>query len=270
MLRKTKIVATLGPSCDSLEGIIGVIEAGANVLRVNTSHLTSDAAVDLYQRIDEARGRVQRTVAVLVDLQGPKLRLGRWKGEPEPYAVGQAVRLAEERLSVPDTVPVAIRDFADLLQEGQRIVLGDGAPVLTVTGRSGDIIDAEVLEAGDIRPRMGITFPGGANDLPPLTASDLEHLRAAAPYADFVALSFVRRAADMELLRQRLDELNCAARMIAKIERASALEELDDIIAIADAVMVARGDLGIELGLAHVPFAQERILRACQRGSKPP
>jgi len=265
--RRAKIVATVGPASRSVKQIAALAQAGADVIRVNTSHLTPEEAGRLYQDLDKARQRTGIEFATLVDLQGPKLRLAN-SFEAFKVKAGDAVTFAEASHAADGQVPVAIKNFARQVAAGQRIVLGDATPQLTITAADSLTVTATVDKGGRIRPRMGVTVPGGFQDLPALTERDLAHLQVAVLYADWVALSFVKRPEDVRLLRDALRIRDCQARIIAKIERADALDHLEGIVAEADGVMVARGDLGVELGLAEVPFAQDRIISEAQRQAK--
>jgi len=263
--RRAKIIATLGPACDSPQQITEMIKAGADVLRVNTSHLTPQQATHIYQIIQQQKEQLDKDFALLVDLQGPKLRLGNIT--PTHLVTGQQIKFSEQVLD--DTIHMPIPDLMQHIKSGDRIVLGDGAPTLQVTKIVGQEIHAQVNRAGDIRPRMGAALPDSNLQLPALTEQDREHLIAAADYADWFALSFVSSPSDIKQLRLALDELECPAKIMAKIERASALICLPEIIHDSDAVMVARGDLGVETGLASVPFIQEDIVQACIAQAKP-
>lgn len=264
--RRTKIIATIGPACWEDQQILQLIQAGADALRVNTSHLTPRQAEDLYRRLDAICSNAERPVALLVDLQGPKLRLAK-DIRPREIQVDQPVQLAETgHVDDDEQIGVDIPAFVEQINIGQKLVLGDGAPVLSVTRIEGHRIIATAEHAGELRPGMGVLLPGGGQSLPALTDRDKQHLSACAPYADYVALSFVRSAAEMRGLRQLLEEHSSQARTVAKIERAEALDNLQALVAEADAVMIARGDLGLEIGLAQVPFAQREILRHSQAG----
>lgn len=265
--RRAKIVATLGPSCRSVDQIRQLVQCGADTLRVNTSHLTPEQAAELYKDIEAARELTDRNFGVLVDLQGPKLRLGRDVETREVYA-GQIIHLAEQERGIDGAIPVAIQNFSSQVQPGQKVLLGDTVPQLRVQAITDQGVRCEVIRAGELRPRMGVTIPDGFKDLSALTSRDIEHLQVAAPHADWVALSFVRKARDIRLLREALSIRNCRARVIAKIERAEALDNLRKIVDVSDGVMVARGDLALEVGLANVPFMQEKIIKVASEQAK--
>lgn len=265
--RRAKIIATLGPACRSVPQICELIDAGADTLRVNTSHLTPQQASELYADLAQVRQLAGRDFAVLVDLQGPKLRLAATATKCQ-LAEDDQIILAETKHATSGQAPVDIPGFAGQMTPGQTIMLGDGTPQLTVTKVSRHDVTAAVTVGGSIRPRMGITVPGGLTDLPPLTQSDLDHLSVCAGHADWVALSFVSNADDIRLLRHAMRIRDTDAKIIAKIERAGAMDHLDAIVQASDGVMVARGDLGMEIGLAAVPFAQQQIIDSAMRHAK--
>lgn len=264
--RRAKIIATLGPACSSKQQQLKLVEAGADVLRVNTSHLTPEQATELYQQLEELREQTARPFAVMADLGGPKLRLA--SSAPKIYLIpGQELTLSEKEQEA--AIQVRVPGLASILKEGSEIVLGDGFPTLQVKEISNDLVKTVVIRAGRIRPRIGIALPGTKLNLPALTENDKQHIKAAAPYADWMAQSFVQNKEDLEQLHHLLYKQGFKARIMAKIERFSALQNLDEIIEVADAVMVARGDLGIEIGLAAVPFQQQSIIAACRAHAKP-
>lgn len=264
--RRTKIVATLGPACHEPEQIVELVTSGADVLRCNTSHLTPELARELYERIEEVRPQFQKSVPILVDLQGPKLRLGAFSPRRE-VQVGEQVVLHEGgEASEADVIPVAIEGFEGQARPGQVMVLGDGTPTLKVESCEGGYVRASVLAGGSMRARMGVGFPSGTFDFSALTSQDRKHILVARDFADFFALSFVGGVEDIAELRIALLECESDARVIAKIERGEALTGLEGIMSVSDAVMVARGDLGVDIGLAHVPFAQRWILQTAQQG----
>jgi pyruvate kinase len=266
--RRTKIVATLGPATDPPGVLDRLVEAGMDCARLNCSH--GDAG-QLRVRAAEVRavaGRAGRPVGLLFDLQGPKLRLA--GDTPE-----QTLRPGEEVTFVaagaepgPGRVLVDFPDFSRLVTERSQIVIGDGVPRLAVTAlRSGEVV-ARAMSAGRLAPRKGINVTFARPELPAITDKDMADLELAVELgADFVALSFVRSAADIDELRLRLDELGSPALTVAKIEKIEAYEHLDEIVAAADGVMVARGDYGVEAGVARVPLMQkDTIHRATQAG----
>ena len=270
--RRTKIVATLGPATDSSVVLDALIAAGLDCARLNCSHGTHD---DLRRRaaaVRDAAARADRPIGLLFDLQGPKLRLSastperRIEPGEEVVFVGSA---PEDGVTPPQVLVVDFPRFGELVTERSEIVIGDGVPRFVVDELSdkGDA-STRALSPGMIGPRKGVNVTYARPSLPALTEKDLADLALAVELdADFVALSFVRSAADIELLTQGLKIRDGHARTIAKIEKIEAHEHLDEILAVADGVMVARGDYGVEAGVARVPLMQkDTIARATQAG----
>ena len=265
--RHTKIVATLGPATDPPGRLDEMIAAGLDCARLNCSHGTDE---DLRRRARDVRlaaERAGRPIGLLFDLQGPKLRLGA-DTEARGLAVDETVVFCGDRSAGADRVVVDFEDFAGLVTERSEIVIGDGVPRLSVDQVRGTDVVARVRSAGPLSPRKGINVTWARPELPAITAKDIDDLALAAELgADFVALSFVRSAADLEQLRARLEAHGSHARVVAKIEKVEAYQQLDVIIAVTDGVMVARGDYGVEAGVAHVPLMQkDTIYRATQAG----
>jgi pyruvate kinase len=265
--RRTKIVATLGPATDDPAVLDRLIAAGVDCARINASHGGPD---DLRRRAAEVRAAAARSgrhLGLLFDLQGPKLRLSS-STVPRALEAGDHVRLRGGVSDGADCVTVDFPGFARLCTEQSEIVIGDGVPRLTVAVVTADEVHAHVRSPGPLAPRKGVNVTYARPELPAITDKDLADLDVAVEAgADFVALSFVRSAADLEQLRALLRERGSAARTIAKIEKVEAYKDLDQILAVADGVMVARGDYGIEAGVARVPLMQkDTIARATQRG----
>jgi pyruvate kinase len=266
--RRTKIIATLGPATDPPGLLDALVAAGMDCARLNCSHGTEE---ELRHRVAEVRAaarRAGRFIGVLVDLQGPKLRLSATT-EPRRVSAGEIVTFAGTGDSVGDSrVLVDFPDFPRLVTERSEIVIADGVPRLMVESSGPGEVVARALSAGELAPRKGINVTYARPELPSITPKDERDLAVAAELgADYVALSFVRSAADIEQLRARLDEHSWGGRVIAKIEKIEAYENLDAIAAAADGVMVARGDYGVEAGVARVPLMQkDTIFRATQDG----
>jgi pyruvate kinase len=266
--RRTKIVATLGPATDA-EGVLDrLVDAGMDCARLNCSHGTPDELRARAAAVRDAAERAGRPLGMLFDLQGPKLRLS---ADVTPRAVQRNETLTfcdADRAAETDCVAVEFEDFAKLVTERSQIVIGDGVPRFSVDRVDDGLVVARALSAGPLAPRKGINVTYARPELPAITEKDVADLAVAGELgADFVALSFVRSAADLEQLRGLMRELGSAARVIAKIEKIEAYERLDEIIAVADGVMVARGDYGVEAGVAHVPLMQkDTIYRATQAG----
>jgi pyruvate kinase len=265
--RHTKIVATLGPSTDPPGRLDELIAAGLNCARLNCSHGTPDDLRRRAREVREAAGRAGRPIGLLFDLQGPKLRLAA-DTETRALAVDDTVVFCGDHGTSQDRVVVDFAGFAGLVTERSEIVIGDGVPRLSVDSvQEGEVV-ARVRSAGPLSARKGINVTWARPELPAITDKDVDDLALAAELgADFVALSFVRSASDLEQLRARLLAHGSEARIVAKIEKVEAYEHLDEIIAVTDGVMVARGDYGVEAGVAHVPLMQkDTIFRATQAG----
>jgi pyruvate kinase len=266
--RRTKIIATLGPATDASGMLDALIAAGLDCARLNCSHGTHD---DLRRRTEEVRtaaARAGRHVGLLFDLQGPKLRLSA-AAVAHTLQAGEVVTFTCSDEDVGNgRVPIDFADFPRLVTERSEIVVGDGVPRLTVESVGPGEVVARTIDPGELGPRKGINVTYARPELPAITAKDLADLALAADLgADFVALSFVRSAADIEQLRARLDEREWHGRTIAKIEKIEGYEHLDEIIVAADGVMVARGDYGVEAGVACVPLMQkDTISRATKAG----
>ncbi|MEA2249403.1 MAG: pyruvate kinase [Solirubrobacteraceae bacterium] len=266
--RHTKIVATLGPATDRPGVLDQLMSAGLDCARLNCSHGTPD---DLRRRALEVRAaaeRAGRPVALMFDLQGPKLRISS-ETEQRIVEVGDTVTFAGSEVTAePEHVQVDFGGFAALVTERSEIVIGDGVPRMVTESVDDGAVTTRVVSRGPLSPRKGITVTYARPTLPAITEKDIEDLALAVEMdADFVALSFVRSGADMEALRDRLREHGSAARTIAKIEKVEGYERLDEIIASSDGIMVARGDYGVEAGVARVPLMQkDTIHRSTQAG----
>jgi pyruvate kinase len=266
--RHTKIIATLGPATDSPRVVDALIAAGMDCARLNCSHGTHDELRNRVAEVRAAAERAGRPVGVLFDLQGPKLRLSAAIA-PRAVQAGDIVIFTGTDDAVGDgRLAVEFPDFPRLVTERSEIVIGDGVPRFVVESSGPGEVVARALSAGELGPRKGINVTYARPELPAITDKDLKDLALAAELAaDHVALSFVRSAGDIEQLRARLEEHRSRARTIAKIEKIEAYEHLDEIVVVADGVMVARGDYGVEAGVARVPLMQkDTIYRATQAG----
>jgi pyruvate kinase len=266
--RRTKILATLGPSTDGPGVIDELIACGMDCARLNASHGTHE---DLRRRataVREAAARAGRPIGLLLDLQGPKLRLA---ADTVPVRVAKGDELTFGGAGRPagdGRVLVEFHDFAALVTPRSQLVIGDGVPRFGVVSVADGDVHTRALSAGEVLPRKGINVTYARPELPALTEKDIADLQLAAELgADFIALSFVRSAADLEQLRAMLHAAGASPRIIAKIEKIEAYENLDGIIAVSDGLMVARGDYGVEAGVARVPLMQkDTIRRATQAG----
>ena len=268
--RRTKIVCTIGPASRSPEMIERLMEAGLDAARLNFSHgshAEHAGAVDHLRRLQGERGR---PIALIADLQGPKLRLGPL-AEPRMLAPGDDIGLVAGAPIDPADVEVKPAVLAEVLRPGQEVLIDDGRVRLRVVDVMGERVQCTVTVGGEISASKGVNVPGVALPVPCLTEKDQRDLEFAVSLGvDYVALSFVRSADDVRELRERLDAAGSTARIIAKIEKSEAVAALSSIIEEADGVMVARGDLGVEIGPAAVPLIQKRVIsEALERGKLP-
>jgi pyruvate kinase len=267
--RRTKIVATLGPASSSPDTIAALVAAGMDAARLNFSHGTPDGHRRLAGLVRRAEEEAGRPVALLADLQGPKLRLG-VVPEPRLLEQGERVVLAPEGEEAAGELPVAPPLVTEALAPDQEVLIDDGHVRLRVEQVRGARVACRVVAGGQVSTNKGINLPGVRLPIPCLTEKDRADLRLAVELgADYVALSFVHSAQDVSELRELLDELGAPIGVVAKIEVPQAVEVLDDLLEIADAVMVARGDLGVEVGPAAVPLLQKRIIAASLEHGKP-
>lgn len=272
MLRRTKIVATVGPASASMERLRAMIRAGMDVARLNTSHGTLDEHRGLVRLVREAAALEGQPVAVLLDLAGPKIRTGdhAFEGALELRS-GATIRVTprpvpgtEERLTI------GYERLLEDVQPGERILLDDGKVELEVMGQEGDELVCTVVNGGLLAPRRGVHLPETVLTAPALTDRDREAIAAGvAEGVDYFAVSFVRDASDVLAAREVIEGLGADIPVVAKIERRQAVEHLDEIAAEADGLMVARGDLGVELAPEEVPVQQRRIIAAAAREMVP-
>jgi pyruvate kinase len=260
--QRTKIVATLGPASGDAEVLGAMIDAGMDVARLNFSHGEPAEHLErlaVARRAAAARGA---SLAVLADLQGPKIRVGIVEGERYPLETGDECELvAGATRTLPPAIPIAYERLADDLAPGDRVLLDDGAIELEVRSIEGRRIRCVVRRGGTIRSRKGVNLPGVRVSAPSLTAKDREDLATAVEAGvDYVALSFVRRPTDVTEAKRAIAALGADLPLVAKLERREAIEHLDGILEVADAVMVARGDLGVELAVEKVPTLQKEII----------
>ncbi|NBV47069.1 MAG: pyruvate kinase [Planctomycetia bacterium] len=268
---RTKVVATLGPASRTPEGIRALIEAGVDVFRLNMAHGTLDEHAAVLAAIRAVSDELHRPVGVLVDLAGPKIRLGELPGGAVDCVEGTRIRFIRGTTSDrPDEFVTSYAPLVDELAAGDSVMLADGTISLVVEERTAEAAVCRVIQGGTVRSRQGVNLPGARLSVASLSPADWQHAEwAAAAGADFVSLSFVRSAVEVRLLKELLRTRGSAARVVAKIEKREALEALEAIVDAADVVMVARGDLGVEIDVATMPMMQKRIIRCCQRFQKP-
>ena len=269
-MRRAKILITLGPASRDPEIIEQLIAAGANGVRINMSHGTHEEKTQDIERARAAAARLGRPIAVLVDLSGPKIRTGELKDDEPVRLVPGAAFTLTTRPVVGDENQVSTNyhDLPRVVQRGTRLLLDDGALSLIAESVTDTDVTCRVIDGGLLGERKGINLPGVALPIDSLTEKDVVDLKwAVQQNADYIALSFVRRGSDCEYAKQLINEAGGRAPLIAKIEKAEAIDHLDEIIAAADGVMVARGDLGVETSVELVPVYQKRIIeRAIQAG----
>jgi pyruvate kinase len=269
---RTKIVATVGPASQAPGTLRAMVEAGVDVFRLNFSHGTHDEHAAALEAIRAVEDDLDRPIGVLHDLAGPKIRLGAIQGGEVVCGFDQEFTLVAENNA--DGSPNRLTcTYAELLQDlkpGDTILFADGAVAMEVLSADASMARLKVTQPGLLRSHQGLNFPGVALNIPALTANDLRDLDWLAPFgADYIGQSFIRRADDITWLRRELDARGLRARIVAKIEKPQAVEDLDAILAVTDAVMVARGDLGVEMDVALVPAIQKRVIAACHRARVP-
>lgn len=272
MERRTKIVCTLGPASDSEEVIRNLIRAGMDVARLNFSHGTHAYHRTLIERVRAASIAENKQVAILQDLQGPKLRVGLVKDGSVELVAGRSVRLTPEPLdeSTAEVLHVSYPTLADDLDVGGEILIDDGNLELRVTAVEGRDVIAEIVVGGPLSSKKGVNLPNIRTSTPALTEKDLADLAFGLDEeVDIIALSFVRDASEVRQLVDRIAARGSNVLVIAKIEKPEAVDCIDEIVDATDGIMVARGDLGIEMRLSKVPGAQKSIIRKCLAASKP-
>lgn len=264
-IRRTKIIATLGPATDAPEVLGALIEAGADILRINLSHGTHEEQSARAQQVRKVALGLKKEVAILADLRGPKIRIERFMGGSVELADGDIFVLDasdEPALGNQSRVGVTYKGLAADVSPGDLLLLDDGLLTMRVVEIEGKEITCKVEAGGTLGDRKGINVQGGGLSLPGIAQHDIEDIpRAAAMGADYLAVSFPRNADDMNEARRRLREAGSQARLVAKIERTEAIENLEEIITASDAVLIARGDLGVEIGDAELPGLQKLITR---------
>ena len=275
MSRATKIVATLGPASSSPEVLERMIRAGVDVVRMNFSHGSAQDHIDRATLVREVAQRAGKEVAIMADLQGPKIRVGKFEGGKTMLVAGQAFVLdaALRELGSNERVGLDYKDLPRDVKAGDTLLLNDGLLRLTVDAVRGDEVHTTVMAGGELSNNKGINKAGGGLTAPALTAKDMEDIRTAMSFqAEYLAVSFPKNATDMEMARQLANVAGEASRhrpaLIAKIERIEAIPALEEILRASDGIMVARGDLAIEVGNASVPALQKRMIRMAREMDK--
>ncbi|HEY9388830.1 MAG TPA: pyruvate kinase [Mycobacteriales bacterium] len=271
MSRRTKIVCTIGPATATPERIGALVRAGMDVARLNFSHGTHADHAEAYRMVRAVAEETGHAVGVLADLQGPKIRLGRFAGGSADWLVGQPVVVTTEPvLGSADRVCTTYRELPADVGPGDRLLVDDGRLVLEVREVRGGDVCCVVREGGRVSDHKGLSLPGVRLSVPVLSDKDEEDLRfALSTGVDLVALSFVRSAGDVEPAHRVMDSVGRRVPLIAKVERPEAVDELDEIIETFDGLMIARGDLGVEMPLEQVPIVQKRAVALCREMAKP-
>ncbi|MER8031370.1 pyruvate kinase [Streptomyces bauhiniae] len=271
-MRRAKIVCTLGPATDSYDQIKALVEAGMDVARFNLSHGTQAEHEARYQRVRRAADETGRSVGILADLQGPKIRLGTFAEGPVLLERDDTFTITVEEGVQGDRhqCGTTYAGLAEDVRAGERVLVDDGRVCLEVTGVDGPRVRTRVLEGGVISDHKGLNLPGVAVSVPALSKKDQDDLRWALRTGfDVVALSFVRSGRDAAEVHRIMAEEGRRLPLIAKIEKPQAVENIEDVVAAFDGLMVARGDLGVELPLEQVPIVQKRAVKLARRNAKP-
>jgi len=268
-MRKTKIICTLGPACSDRNTVEAMVQAGMDVARINFSHGNHETHLKQMQIVREIAADLNRPIAILQDLQGPKIRVGEMVEDADLQPGEQTVITMEDLVGTAARFSSTYKDLAKDVSEGDFILINDGLIKLQVDDITEHEIHATVIHGGALKSHKGINLSPSSISSPPLTEKDIEDLKVGlAQSVDYVALSFVRRAADLNRLREVMTEA-AQAHVISKVERHDALDDIENIVAASDVVMVARGDLGVEIPLEQVPLIQKSLIQSCHRHLKP-
>ncbi|RJP15660.1 MAG: pyruvate kinase [Candidatus Abyssobacteria bacterium SURF_5] len=270
-MRRTKIIATIGPKSSDEAVLRRMLEAGMDVARLNFSHGTQEGHERSFRLIRKLSSEMRRPVGIIADLQGPKIRTGELATDPLNVRTGSTLIITTEQIKGSNgRISTTYRRLHRDVKPGDRILLDDGSIEVTVKKISGRDIYCRVVSGGVLGARKGINLPGIKVSEPTLTRKDKEDITfAAALGVDFFAISFVRQPDDINRLRALLQNLKCATPIIAKIEKPEALDNIDDIISVSDGIMVARGDLGVEMPPEKVPQIQKELIGRCNQAGKP-
>lgn len=269
--RRTKIIGTLGPATDAPGVLLALLESGLDLVRLNFSHGTYDNHLQRLETVRQWEKGAGRPVGVMVDIQGPKIRTGLMEVEPVTLVAGEIVMLTAERIKgTAQRIPVVYPPLARQLRPGMKVYLDDAQLELRVVAVDGSEVHCEVVTGGLLFSRKGVSLPEVSVDLPAITEKDAADIAWAVDHgADFLAVSFVRQPEHVAEVRRRVKERGGRLGIIAKVENPEALTNIDAIIEEADAVMVARGDLGVSIPPEDVPVAQKTIIRKCNAAGKP-
>ncbi|PWN08123.1 pyruvate kinase [Rhodohalobacter mucosus] len=269
--RRTKIVCTLGPSSNTLEQIENLYRAGMNVVRINFSHGSHEGHKKTIGLVRKVAKKHEYSIPVLMDLQGPKIRVGQMKDGMQVIKKGALVKITTKSVEGDSgLIPIDYSGLAEDAREGNQILIDDGLLELKIIKKDGEDIIAKVVVGGELKSRKGVNLPDVKISMSSLTEKDLNDLEFGLKVGvDFVAMSFVRSARDIQDVISRIRAAGSNAAVIAKIEKPEAIEVIDEIIEEADGIMVARGDLGIEIPSERVPLIQKNIIERCRLAGKP-
>ena len=270
-MRRAKIVCTLGPAVESVEKITELIDAGMNMARLNLSHGSHDEHQKRLDLVRAAAKKANKAVAILVDLQGPKIRLGRFSSGPHEISRGDTFTITTDDIAgTKDKVSTTYKGLPGDCKAGDSIMIDDGKVSVQVVQIKGSDVITKVIQPGMVSNNKGINLPGVAVSLPALSEKDIADLRwGLKAGVDFIALSFVRNAADIKDIHKIMNEVGVKVPVIAKIEKPQAVENLQEIVDAFDGIMVARGDLGVELPIEDVPMVQKRCITMARESAKP-
>jgi len=270
-MRRAKIVATLGPATNSYDTIRAIVEAGVDVARMNLSHGSHEVHEAVYANVRKVAADLGKPVAVLVDLQGPKIRLGKFADGPHELSIGDIFTITTEDVEgTKELCGTTFKGLPNDVSPGDTLLIDDGKVNVRVIDTDGVRVRTEVVVGGFVSNNKGINLPGVAVNVPALSEKDEDDLRWGLRIgADYIALSFVRNAADVTRVHEIMAEEGRRVPVIAKIEKPQAVAAIDEIVDAFDAIMVARGDLGVELPLEQVPLVQKRAVEAARRMAKP-
>ncbi len=271
MTRRAKIVCTLGPATDTDDGVKALVESGMDVARLNFSHGDYSDHEASYNRVRKAAEATGRAVGILADLQGPKIRLGRFAAGATEWLNGETVRITvADCEGTHERVSTTYKNLAKDAKPGDRLLVDDGKVGLVVEHIDGDDVVCTVTEGGPVSNNKGLSMPGMAFSVPALSEKDIADLEFALKLGvDLVALSFVRSPSDVDLVHEVMDRVGRRVPVIAKLEKPEAVANLEAIVMAFDAIMVARGDLGVELPLEEVPLVQKRAIQIARENAKP-
>ncbi len=269
--RRAKIVATIGPSTQSEKALEKAIKAGMNVARLNFSHGEHETHLSVIHLIRKLSKDLQAPVTILQDLQGPKIRVGKFETGSIELKAGEIVQITTENVvGRTGFIPSDFKELPSVCKAGTKILLDDGLLELVVLKVHGQLVEAQVLYGGTLKNRKGMNLPGVLLPVEAMTEKDLADLDFGIEHGvDYIALSFVRHGRDIRKLREIIDSRNSPAKIVAKIEMLEALENLEEIVRLSDAVMVARGDLAVEVGQSRLPGFQKKIISLCNKLGKP-